>query len=181
MSRRSTRHCGREHIVGLPRATATPKRPGIILQLSVQQGEQDLLDLAERIAGSERPVLLTGEIGTGKDLLARYIHYHSGRYGEFVPVNTAAIPSEMVEAELFGHTKGAYTGAMSDRAAESKGIVESAGDFNLTEFSGLAKLDHQRRGDSLKGRAISVDIDSLPGKLMPIRVLDGAAFDFGLV
>ena len=107
-----------------PRTTDKGKAPAII---SRSQGMQRVLDLAQRVACSERPVLLTGETGTGKDLLARFIHYHSGRKGEFVSVNTAAVPSEMVEAELFGHTKGAYTGAMSDRA----GLFEQAAEGTL--------------------------------------------------
>ena len=103
---------------------------------------RDVLNLAERIAGSERPVLLTGATGTGKDLLARFIHYHSGRSGEFVPVNTAAIPTDMVEAELFGHTKGAFTGAQTERV----GLFEQAagGTLYLDEIAD-APLEFQAK------------------------------------
>ncbi len=89
--------------------------------------------LARRVAPSNMTVLLTGETGTGKDLLARYIHHYSGFQGEFVPVNTAAIPNDLAEAELFGHCKGAFTSAHSDRV----GLIEQAdgGTLYLNEIA----------------------------------------------
>jgi two-component system response regulator FlrC len=71
-----------------------------------------LLELATRVAGSDVTVLLSGESGTGKEVIARYIHDRSKRReGPFVAVNCAAIPEQMLEALLFGHEKGAFTGA----------------------------------------------------------------------
>lgn len=85
------------------------------------------LDFARKIAPSQHNVLLSGETGTGKDLMARYIHYHSNFNGKFISINMAAIPTEMVEAELFGHAKGAYTGASSMKA----GLFEEADNGTL--------------------------------------------------
>src|SRR6059036_3265267 len=73
---------------------------------------QAILTIIENIADTDATVLIRGESGVGKDLVARAIHTQSARrHGSFVKVNCAAIPSELLESELFGHEKGAFTGA----------------------------------------------------------------------
>ncbi len=80
---------------------------------------RQMLDRVERTAGSDARVLITGENGTGKELVARALHRLSQRAeGPWVEVNCAAIPSELIESELFGHMKGSFTGAVSDRAGK---------------------------------------------------------------
>jgi DNA-binding NtrC family response regulator len=75
-----------------------------------------VLEMIERVSRSESTVLITGESGTGKELVAKAIHYNSNRANKpFVPINCGAIPSELLESELFGHVKGAFTGAVSSR------------------------------------------------------------------
>ena len=75
-----------------------------------------VLDLAKQVAGSEANILITGPSGTGKELMARYVHRHSKRAGKLmVSVNCAAIPENLLESELFGHEKGAFTGAIARR------------------------------------------------------------------
>lgn len=76
----------------------------------------EVRNLVEKVAASEANVLILGETGTGKELVARSIHENSDRKnGPFVPINCGAIPAELLESELFGHEKGAFTGAVSAR------------------------------------------------------------------
>jgi len=100
------------------------------------------LELADRIASSDLPVIILGETGTGKDMLAHHLHERSGRSGSFVAVNCAALPDELVEATLFGHKKGAFTGATSD----SPGLFLEAqgGTLFLDEIGELA-VEHQAK------------------------------------
>ncbi len=82
------------------------------------------LEIATQAAPSTATVLILGESGTGKELVARHIHRHSGREGPFVGVNLAALPETIVESELFGHEKGAFTGAVARRSGR---IAQAAG------------------------------------------------------
>ncbi|MCP3875480.1 MAG: sigma-54-dependent Fis family transcriptional regulator, partial [Desulfobacteraceae bacterium] len=93
---------------------------GIVSASSVMK---ELLDTASRAANSEATVLISGESGTGKEVLARLIHQNSPRSnGPMIAVNCAAIPVGLIESELFGHVKGAFTGAIKDR----KGYFQTA-------------------------------------------------------
>ncbi len=84
---------------------------------------QEVFHLIERVASTDSTVLVTGESGTGKEMAARAIHAHSRRKEHsFVSINCAALPENLLESELFGHTKGSFTGAVSDK----KGMFETA-------------------------------------------------------
>ncbi len=83
---------------------------------------QEIFTIVGRIAKTNSTVLLTGESGTGKELIARAIHYHSNRRGKFVSINCGALPENLLESELFGHERGAFTGAIRDK----KGLFQEA-------------------------------------------------------
>ncbi len=91
-----------------------------------------------QVAPSLAPVVITGETGTGKELVARLIHKHSKRKGAFVAINCSAFPETLIESELFGYVKGAFSGAIKDK----KGLVEEAdkGTLFLDEVGDLSML-----------------------------------------
>ncbi len=127
---------------------------------------KQLLELAQRIARAESTVLVVGESGTGKEVLARYIHDHSPRHhGPFIAINCAAIPENMLEAMLFGHEKGAYTGAHS--SAPGKFEQANGGTLLLDEISEmdvglqakLLRVLQEREVERLGGRkTIKLDV-----------------------
>ena len=97
---------------------------------------RELSEMIEKVSRSQAPVHISGESGTGKELVARLIHESGPRAeGPFVPVNCGAIPAELMESEFFGHRKGSFTGAVSDK----EGLVQSAdgGTLFLDEIADL--------------------------------------------
>ncbi len=128
-----------------------------------------LLELADQVANSDASILITGESGTGKELLARYIHRKSNRAQRpFVSVNCAAIPENLLESELFGHEKGAFTGAVARRIGKFE--EASGGTLLLDEISEMdprlqAKLLRalqEREIDRVGGSApVKIDIRCL--------------------
>ena len=97
---------------------------------------RELREMIDKVARSQAPVHISGESGTGKELVARLIHERGPRAdGPFVPVNCGAIPAELMESEFFGHRKGSFTGAVSDKT----GLVQSAdgGTLFLDEIADL--------------------------------------------
>jgi DNA-binding NtrC family response regulator len=87
----------------------------------------DLLDRAIKLAPSGAPTLVTGETGTGKELIAAGLHRHSKVTGHYISLNCAAVPKDMIESEMFGHARGAFSGAIVERV----GMVEAAADGTL--------------------------------------------------
>lgn len=101
--------------------------------IGVSATMQGLYRLLKQVAPTRSNIFIVGETGTGKELVARAIHAASGRTGLFVPINCAAIPAELLESELFGHIKGAFTGAVRDRVGKCE--LSSGGTIFLDEIT----------------------------------------------
>ena len=123
-------------------------------------------DMIEKVAPTDARVLITGSNGTGKELVAHWLHQKSERNkGPFVEVNCAAIPSELIESELFGHVKGAFTSAVKDRAgkfeAANKGTIflDEVGDMSLSaQAKVLRALQENRISRVGSDKDIKVDV-----------------------
>jgi len=163
----------REQLVGKEKEYAFGKEPAMT----------QVMDRVNAVAATDFPVVLMGESGTGKEVVARVVHQRSTRASAaFVPVNCGAIPRELFESELFGHVRGAFTGATSDR----KGLFEeaSSGTLFLDEISEIAP-EHQvkllrvlqegevkRVGDNLQ-RKVDVRLIAATNRDLPLMVKEG--------
>lgn len=121
-----------------------PHEPGLIGQ---SPAFQSLIRMMGRLSGSDIPVMIQGETGSGKELVARALHRHSPRSkGPFVAINTAAIPEDLLESELFGHERGAFTGANERRigrfeqAAGGTLFLDEIGDMPLALQTRLLRV-----------------------------------------
>ncbi len=134
--------------------------------LTEDPGMKELLRLAREVASSDSTVLITGESGTGKELLARFIHNNSQRAGRrFVAVNCAAIPENLLEAELFGYEKGAFTGANEKKAGRfelAHGgtlLLDEIGEMAMPLQAKLLRVLQEKEIDRIGSRRpITVDI-----------------------
>ncbi|AVV71687.1 RNA polymerase subunit sigma-54 [Escherichia coli] len=126
----------------------------------------DICKDTAKIALSQASVLISGESGTGKELIARAIHYNSRRAkGPFIKVNCAALPESLLESELFGHEKGAFTGAQTlrqglfERANEGTLLLDEIGEMPLVLQAKLLRILQEREFERIGGhQTIKVDI-----------------------
>lgn len=129
-------------------------------------GTQDVRRLIEQVAGSEANVLILGESGTGKEVVARNVHYQSNRRNKpFVPINCGAIPADLLESELFGHEKGAFTGAISTRQGRfelAEGgtlFLDEIGDMSLHMQVKLLRVLQERTFERVgSNKSITADV-----------------------
>ena len=121
--------------------------------------------MIDKVSKTEARVLITGESGTGKELVAHNIHEKSSRSkSSFIEVNCAAIPSELIESELFGHLKGSFTSAVKDREgkfeAANNGTIflDEIGDMSLAAQAKLLRALEENKIQELKSKDIIVDV-----------------------
>jgi len=134
--------------------------------VGTSRGVKQVIERLEKVAPTPARVLITGENGTGKELVARAIHLLSSRArGPFVEVNCAAIPTELIESELFGHVKGSFTGAFADRAGKfelADGgtlFLDEIGDMSLSaQAKVLRALEEGAISRVGSGKTLEVDV-----------------------
>ena len=129
-------------------------------------GIQRVRNMIEMVARSDANVLIVGESGTGKEVVARHVHHHSGRRSKpFVPLNCGAIPPDLLESELFGHEKGAFTGAITSRQGRFEMadggtlFLDEIGDMSLSMQVKLLRVLQERTFERVgSNTCISVNV-----------------------
>jgi sigma-54 specific flagellar transcriptional regulator A len=145
------------------------------------QGIKEVRHLIEQVSNTEANVLILGESGTGKEVVARNIHYHSSRRGgPFVPINCGAIPADLLESELFGHEKGAFTGAITSRKGRfelAEGgtlFLDEIGDMPMPMQVKLLRVLQERCFERVGGNAtIRADVRVIAATHRDLEVMIG--------
>jgi two-component system, response regulator FlrC len=151
-----------ELIAAVLAAVADDNRPMIVRDPAMQQ----VMTLADQVAASDASILITGESGVGKEVVARYVHQKSRRAARpFISVNCAAIPENLLESELFGHEKGAFTGAVARRIGkfeEANGgtlLLDEISEMDVRLQAKLLRAIQEREIDRVGGaKPVKVDI-----------------------
>jgi two-component system NtrC family response regulator len=143
--------------------------------IGVSRPFKNMMAVVDRIAATDATILLTGPSGTGKELVARTIHAKSDRAdGKFVALNCGAIPAELTESELFGHVKGAFTGAIRDK--KGKFELADGGTILLDEISELAG-DHQVKLLRVLQERVIEPVGSEATRRIDVRVIGATNVD----
>ena len=130
---------------------------------------QDVFKMIERVADTDSTILVLGESGTGKELVARALHFNSRRqFAPFIPINCSALPENLLESELFGHRKGAFTGAIADK----KGLFQEGegGTIFLDEVGSMSPMLQSRLLRVLQEKEVRRVGDNIP-TFVNVRVL----------
>ena len=156
-------------------SVATSEAPAGVVAVSPEMRE--VLQLVSRLAETRSPVLLEGESGTGKDLVAHWLHYRgSRRDGPFIKVHCPSIPDDLLESELFGHERGAFTDARQAKAGKLElaagGTVyfDQIQDLTLPLQAKLLRVVEERRFERLGGtRTLEVDVRFVSSSTVDLR------------
>jgi two-component system response regulator FlrC len=151
--------------------------------VSCSQAGRRLLAMAQRVAATRAPILITGETGTGKELMARYIHrFSASDEAPFIAVNCAAIPEQMLESILFGHERGAFTGAVSTQPGKfelANGgtlVLDEIGELPLGLQAKLLRVLQEQCVERLGGRKeikLDVRIIAATNRDLQVEVAEG--------
>lgn len=146
--------------------TELEKRSGVGRILGQSTAMRKVFDLIQKVSQSDITVLIQGESGTGKELVAREIHHRSSRFGKsFITMNCAALPENLIESELFGHEKGAFTGAVKQRkgkfeiAHEGTIFLDEIGDMSLNTQSKVLRVLQEKKFERLGGNE-TLEVDA---------------------
>jgi two-component system NtrC family response regulator len=174
-------------LAGMFAARGAPREPQSEIEPDGLIGSSEAMRAVQKtigmLADSDATVLISGETGTGKELVARAIHEHGHRGGKpFVPMNCAAIPAELLESELFGHTHGAFTGAISDRkgafreAEHGTLFLDEIGDMDVAMQAKILRALQERVVTPVGGRPVTVDVRVIAATHRDLeqRVCEGA-------
>ncbi len=152
----------------LPAAAARPSVPSSAAAEDIVGGSAAMREVQKAIgmlADTDATVLITGETGTGKEVVARAIHHHGRRAARpFVAINCAAIPGELLESQLFGHVRGAFTGAVTDRPGSFREadrgtlFLDEIGDMDMALQAKLLRVLQERVVTPLGGKPVAVDV-----------------------
>src|SRR5690606_9825587 len=148
MGRAARHHAMTKELRWLRQRVSTRELPNVV---GSSPAMQRVADVVNRVAETEANVLVTGESGTGKELIARALHERSGRKGPFLAINCAAVPENLLESELFGHARGAFTDARASRAGlfvEADGgtlFLDEIGDMPLGMQAKLLRTLQERK------------------------------------
>jgi two-component system, NtrC family, nitrogen regulation response regulator GlnG len=144
----------------LQRETRKRYEPGVAL-IGSSQAMREIYKTIGRVADTDATVLIQGESGTGKDLIAKVLHYHSSRWSSpFVALNCSAIPRDLLESELFGYERGAFTGALEQRAGKFEQadggtlLLDEIGDMPLELQTKLLRVLQEREVTRLGGNQV---------------------------
>ena len=149
-------------VAAIPQPSADPSEDGLVGNSSAMRDVQKAIGM---LADSDATVLITGETGTGKEVVARAIHRHGRRAGKpFIAINCAAIPANLMESALFGHARGAFTGAIGDAKGsirEADGgtlLLDEIGDLDLILQAKLLRVLQEREVTPVGGKPVAVDV-----------------------
>ncbi len=149
----------------MPAAASPAAQEAALRPVAASAAMRELMEAADDVAPTPTTVLVLGESGTGKELVARHLHAASGRSGPWVAVNCAALPAELLESELFGHERGAFTGAADRRAGRFEQahrgtlLLDEISELPLGLQAKLLRVLQEREVDRVGGqRPVPVDV-----------------------